>query len=307
MSTFKQWQEKETVILLDGAMSTGLETRGIDLNDPLWTAKALLESPEKISQVHQSYFDEGANIAITNSYQATTAGFAKLGFSKAEGQTFIKQTVLLAQEARQASQTAQAKWIAGSVGPYGAFLADGSEYRGNYGKSREELLAFHRERIALLAEAEVDLFACETIPDRTEIEALVTLLAEYPTIPAWLTVSMKNPHQLSDGTPLAEFQALAEASEAVLAYGVNCVQPEWVTPILEQLQVKGTKPFVVYPNSGAEYDAVTKTWTSHPATAHFFTREAKKWQQLGAKFIGGCCCTTEQEISCLHQTFADLL
>lgn len=303
MVQFEEWQKTQKVVLIDGAMSTGLEELGMDLNDPMWTAKALLEDPEKIVTVHKNYFDSGANIAITSSYQASVLGFKQLGYSVEESKLLIKKTIELAKLGREQSNGVQEKWVAGSVGPYGAFLADGSEYRGNYGLSKEELISFHQERITSLIEAGADLLACETIPDKTEIEALIELLKNLNAPPAFLTVSMRDAEHLSDGTKLSEFQKIAESSNQIFAYGVNCVDPDWVSPILEQLNLNASKPLVVYPNSGEEYDPVTKEWTHEKDTEHLFSIEAKKWHDLGAKFIGGCCCTTCREIKVLKETF----
>lgn len=302
--TIEEFQTQEEVILIDGSMSVGLEEQGLDLNDPLWTAKALVEDQEKVIAVHQAYFEAGANVAITSSYQATIDGFEKLGIELEHARTLIKQTVYLAQQARERTAQTHPMFVAGSVGPYGAYLADGSEYRGAYGKTKTELKAFHKERMALLVEAGADLLACETMPDKTEIEALLELLAEMDTIKAWVTMTLKDAHHLSDGTPLSEIQPLLEASPHVLAYGINCVQPELVTPTLTHLGALDThKPFVTYPNSGATYDPVTKTWSHAHQTETMFTTEAKQWHALGCQYIGGCCCTSTREICWLHDTF----
>ena len=304
---FKEWQKNQKVILIDGSMSLGLEEQGLDLNDKLWTAKALVNEPDKIEKVHQNYYDAGANIAITSSYQATVAGFERLGHTPEEGRALIKRTVQLAKQAQAKSRGTQAKWVAASIGPYGAYLADGSEYRGNYGLLQTELVDFHRERLELLLEAGADLLAIETIPDLTEIQAVIELLAQYPKAAAWLTVTLKDAHHLCDGTDLCVFQLLAESSEQIIAYGVNCVQPDLVLPALEYLKEIATKPLVAYPNSGAIYDPTTKVWTHNHAVDEVFSNEALKWHGLGCKWIGGCCCTSAKEISLLKETFAAVL
>jgi len=219
----------------------------------------------------------------------------------------IKRTVRLAKQAKANSQGTQAKWVAASVGPYGAYLADGSEYRGNYGLAQAELVAFHRERLKLLLEAEPDLLAIETIPDLTEIQALIELLAQHPEAVAWLTVTLKDAHHLCDGTDLRAFQQLVESSDQIIAYGVNCVQPDLVQPALDYLEEAATKPLVAYPNSGAVYDPTTKVWTHSHAVDDVFTRQALQWHEAGCKWIGGCCCTSAKEISLLKETFAAVL
>jgi len=304
---FKEWQKNQKVILIDGSMSLGLEEQGLDLNDKLWTAKALVNEPDKIEKVHQNYYDAGANIAITSSYQATVTGFERLGYTTKESRTLIKKTVELAKQAQAKSQGTQEKWVAASVGPYGAYLADGSEYRGNYGLAQTELVDFHSERLELLLEAEPDLLAIETIPDITEIQAIIELLAQHPKASAWLTVTLKDAHHLCDGTDLRVFQLLAESSEQIIAYGVNCVQPDLVLPALEYLEEIATKSLVAYPNSGAIYDPATKVWTHSHAVDEVFSKKALKWNESGCKWIGGCCCTSSKEISLLKETFAAVI
>jgi homocysteine S-methyltransferase len=266
-----------------------------------------VNEPDKIEKVHQNYYDAGANIAITASYQATVAGFERLGHTTEESRALIKRTVQLAIQAQAKSQGTQEKWVAASVGPYGAYLADGSEYRGNYGLSQTELVDFHRERLELLLEAGADLLAIETIPDITEIQALIELLAQHPKATAWLTVTLKDAHHLCDGTDLRVFQQLAESSEQIIAYGINCVQPDLVLPALEYLKKNATKPLVAYPNSGAIYDPTTKVWTHSHAVDEVFSNEALKWHESGCKWIGGCCCTSSKEIKLLRETFAAVI
>lgn len=304
---FNTWRKKQEVIIIDGSMSAGLEAQGLNLNDPLWTAKALKEAPEKIQKVHEDYYNAGANIAITASYQATLAGLKKAGLTADNSSQLIRKTVTLAKNARTNSYGQQKKWVAASVGPYGAYLADGSEYSGNYGLTKEQLKSFHCQRLELLLAEKPDLIAIETIPDRTEIQALTELLAEYPTALAWLTVTLRDERHLADGTDLLDFQALVESCEQVFAYGVNCVKPEWVLPALSCLAGERTKPLVAYPNSGADYDANTKQWQPDESLASYFNQGAQAWHRLGCQLIGGCCRTTTAETRQLVAVFRQKL
>jgi homocysteine S-methyltransferase len=170
--------------VLDGAMATELEARGCNLADSLWSAKVLVENPELIREVHLDYFRAGAQVAITASYQATPAGFAARGLDEAQSRALIGKSVELARKAREAylaeNPHAGTLLVAGSVGPYGAYLADGSEYRGDYVRSAEEFTAFHRPRVEALLDAGADLLACETLPSFAEIKALAALLVSIP-------------------------------------------------------------------------------------------------------------------------------
>lgn len=300
---FKEWAREQEVILIDGSMSQGLMERDANLNHRLWTAKALIDSPEKIQAVHQSYFDAGSNIAITASYQASYKGFEELNYSEQEATDFLRSSVLLAQEAKKASSGSQEKWIAGSIGPYGAYLADGSEYRGNYAISKDELIKFHKKRIQVLVEAGVDLLAIETMPDIEEIKVLLELLKEFPKTIAWVSCTLSDSQYISDGTLLLDVQSLLEKNPQIIAYGINCVAPELVTPTINILKPAATKELVVYPNSGEHYDPETKTWSHEHTDNSVFTTQAREWAELGCTWIGGCCCTTEKDILALKKTF----
>ncbi|MEV4951719.1 homocysteine S-methyltransferase [Paenarthrobacter nitroguajacolicus] len=288
-------------LVLDGALATELEAHGCDLEDALWSAKVLLEQPHLIKQVHRDYFDAGASLAITASYQATPQGFARRGLSVDESLELVALSVRLADEARQealAEGSARGPLlVAGSVGPYGAYLADGSEYRGDYTLSAAEFRDFHRPRIAALVEAGADFLACETLPSFAEAEALLALVAEFD-VESWFTFTLRDSGNISDGTPVADVAALLSAEPRVAAVGVNCVPLELVTEALGTLQLSLNKPLVAYPNSGESYDAVTKTWGPSEGVQGNGTLagNAAVWQDRGARLIGGCCRTTPRDI-----------
>lgn len=290
------------VLVLDGALATELEARGCDLADNLWSAKVLMENPQLIYQVHYDYFNAGAQCAITASYQATPQGFAARGIDNAQAVTLIARSVELAARAR-ADYLAQHPdagqlLIAGSVGPYGAYLADGSEYRGDYQLPQQEMIAFHRPRIAALVDAGVDLLACETLPSFSEIKALVALLTEFPSTPAWFSFTLRDSAHLSDGTPLAEVVSLLNLTPQVVALGINCIALESVSGALNTLAALTSAPLVVYPNSGEHYDADSKTW-SQEASDCSLSSQLPQWLAAGAKLIGGCCRTTPQDIAAI--------
>ncbi|AFR30118.1 homocysteine S-methyltransferase [Arthrobacter sp. Rue61a] len=288
-------------LVLDGALATELEAHGCDLEDPLWSAKVLLEQPHLIKQVHRDYFDAGASVAITASYQATPQGFAWRGLGAEESLELVALSVRLADEARRealADGTANGPLlVAGSVGPYGAYLADGSEYRGDYTLSAAEFRDFHRPRIAALVEAGADFLACETLPSYAEAEALVALVAEFD-VESWFTFTLRDSGHISDGTPIGDVAVLLSAEPRVTAVGVNCVPLELVTDALGTLHRFSNKPLVAYPNSGESYDAVTKTWAPSAGVQGSGTLagNAPDWQDRGARLIGGCCRTTPRDI-----------
>ncbi|NRD80014.1 homocysteine S-methyltransferase [Bacillus sp. BRMEA1] len=292
---------QHSIMLLDGALATELESHGCNLDDPLWSARVLLENPELIYQVHYDYFCAGADCAITASYQATIDGFSARGIEKIEALELIKQTVLLARRARddfwkENTQHNRPKpLVAASVGPYGAYLADGSEYVGNYGVTDERLVEFHRSRIAALIEAGADLLAFETIPSLQEAKVLSSLLREFPEAYAWLSFSLKNEKEISDGTKLTECAQVFEEYKQISAIGLNCAPVTYVTNAIRELSANTSKPILVYPNSGETYNPETKTWHGQEL-CDSFKLQSEEWYQAGARLIGGCCRTSPHHI-----------
>jgi homocysteine S-methyltransferase len=294
--------DRYPVLVIDGALATELERRGYDLKDDLWSAKILLEQPEAIKQLHYDYFKAGADCAITASYQATIEGFSRRGLTEQEARALLQKSVRLAIEARDefwadgSNRAGRSKpFVAASVGPYGAFLADGSEYRGNYGLSEQELMEFHRQRMRALLEAGADLLACETIPCLTEAQALVKLLEEFQTIPAWMSFSCRDEQHVSEGQKLGDCVKLVESSPSVAAAGVNCTSPKYIPSLIHQVKKATDKPVLVYPNSGETYDATRNDWDGQPVYESF-SDEAKDWFKAGARMIGGCCRTSPKDI-----------
>lgn len=288
-------------IIIDGALASELQRRGCDLNDSLWSAKVLIEQPDLIRQVHYDYFKAGADCATTASYQASPLGFAKKGISLDESIKLIKKSVELAQQAKEQYLTQIGKnkllFIAGSVGPYGAYLADGSEYTGNYQLSEEEFIEFHQIRIQALIDAKADILACETLPNFAEIKALVKVLKQYPSMTAWFSFTLKDANHLSDGSPLKEVIDYLNNVDQVVSVGINCIALEEVTAALTVLQTLTRKPLIVYPNSGEQYDPTTKQWHKNHQHNCTFKNQLPTWLKLGAKLIGGCCQTTPKDIA----------
>lgn len=293
---------RQRIGILDGAMATELEARGCDLNDALWSARVLLEQPELIRAVHLDYFNAGADFAITASYQATVEGFAKRGLSREQALGLIKKSVQLAQEARDEFWAKEENRIgrgyplvAGSVGPYGAYLADGSEYRGDYNLSEDELIAFHRPRIEALIAAGTDLLACETIPCLAEAQALIRLLAEFPGTTAWFTFTAKDGEHLSNGGRIADAAAFLDKQPQAAAIGINCTSPLYIPALIREIGKSASKPIIVYPNSGEVYDPAANTWHGETSCDSFGV-QSKGWFEAGASLIGGCCRTTPGHI-----------
>jgi homocysteine S-methyltransferase len=271
-------------VVLDGGLATQLESQGHNLNSDLWSARLLQDDPEAIVQAHLAYFAAGAQVATTASYQASIDGLVRAGVTHADAQELIKRSVRLAHRARTSSENDHQRWIAGSVGPYGAALADGSEYRGEYDLSVRELREWHRPRIQLLSEAGADILALETIPCLIEVEALLAEI-DGSGQPCWLSITCVG-DQTRAGEPAAEAFSLARDVDEIIAVGANCIDPADAYALVGIASRAAAKPVVIYPNSGERWDAAIKAWTG-PAT--FQADDVKDWLDAGARLVGGCC------------------
>ena len=270
-----------TTLVLDGGLSNQLADQGCDLTDALWSARLLADAPEQVEAAHTAYVRAGAQVLITASYQATYEGFAHRGIERAETGRLLRSSVALARRAAAGGTDVR---VAASVGPYGAMLADGSEYRGRYGRSVRELADFHRPRIETLAEAAPDVLALETVPDVDEAEAMLRV-AEGTGVPVWLSYTIAGDRTRA-GQPLAQAFALAAGRPEVVAVGVNCCPPGDVDAAVDLAVAATGKPVVVYPNSGEGWDAAARSWTGGSA---FDPARAAAWRAAGARLIGGCC------------------
>ena len=307
MGKFKDLLDKQEIIILDGALGTELESQGYDVSGKLWSAQYLLDQPQIIQNVHESYVGAGSDIITTSSYQASIPAFIEAGLTPEKSYDLLKETVFLAQKAIENVWTGLSPeeqkqrpcpLVAGSVGPYAAYLADGSEYTGDYQLSEEEFQEFHRPRIQALLEAGCDLLAIETIPNGAEAAAILRLLAEeFPQAEAYLSFAAQSENAISDGTKIEELGNLAQESPQVLAVGFNCTAPHLIAPLLDSFGKVCSKPFLTYPNSGEIYNALTKTWHDDPEQERSLLENSKLWQEQGVQLFGGCCRTRPEDIA----------
>ena len=320
-------------VLLDGGLATFLETLGADISGALWSADILLKQPALVKQTHLEYFRAGANIAITASYQASVPGLVKhLNITDEQAKEVVRKSVKIAHEAREEfvaetlaklSQTDEEEivangstlaeyeqsirgrlFIAGSVGPYGAYLANGSEYRGDYNVAKEDMKAFHRGRIEALIDAGVDVLACETMPSKAEIEALLELLrTEFAGTEAYFSFTLKNGEHISDGTPLTDVAPLFYGIDQVVAQGFNCVSDDVALlaaiKVYRPLMTRGT--LLVYPNSGELWNAEARQWEGRIAEGSSLAEKTLEWWTAGAGIVGGCCGTAPKDIEVMRK------
>ena len=276
---------------LDGGLASELQSRGHDLSGALWSARLLHDDPAAVRNVHATYFASGATVGISASYQASRAGFERQGRTRDEADRLLGRSVQLVRDAREVAAAAgatQRMLVAASVGPYGATLHDGSEYRGRYGVAQRDLVAFHRERLDVLVAARPDLLAVETVPDVDEASAVVEALQDYD-VPAWLSFSCADDATTCAGQAIEDAAALVATAPTVDAIGINCTKPEHVAGLVARIRaVEPGLAIVVYPNAGRVWDAEASVWHGH-GTDRLPAAAVSSWFDAGVALVGGCC------------------
>lgn len=297
--------------VLDGGLATALEQGGYTLDTPLWSARALLEAPDRIRAVHASFLEAGADCVTSAGYQASFDGLRDAGLDSGQAANVMRRAVSLAVEARDAfwedpaHRTGRSKpVVAASAGPYGAFLADGSEYDGRYGVDSGVLERFHESRLDVLLGTSADVLAFETVPSLAEAEVVARLLGARPGARAWISFSCRDSERLWDGSPVTEaVDACGSAAAALVAVGVNCTAPWHVAGLIERIGTRTDLPIVAYPNSGEIYDAATGSWRGPPAS---WIGDVAVWVAAGARIVGGCCRVGPAEIRELRTRLEEL-
>lgn len=306
------------VAVLDGGLGTAMQSKGADLDRELWSAHFIKEDPQIIQTVHREYYEAGADIVITASYQASVDLFMKvfkLG-AESEAEELIAKSVEIAARAKAEVGGASKRdlLVAASVGPYGACLCGGEEYHGRYGEELGEkfLEDWHRRRFEILVDrTDADILAIETIPCLTEVRALLNLLPSRPKAKAWISVSCTDEHTLRSGEKLADFVQAVESKDKlgqVEAIGVNCTPPKFLPAIISQIRSQTSRAIVVYPNNGDIYDGERRVWleVGDKKNPEAYANEALKWKEAGSPIIiGGCCMTDRHIIRAMSDTLRD--
>ena len=301
-------------IVIDGGLSTALQQAGRELDHPLWTARLVADDPEAIIDAHLAYLRAGARVLVTSSYQASAAGFLASGHDEAAATALLARTTVLARTAierfaaeRPAAErpagTVDRLFVAASVGPYGAVLADGSEYRGDYAIGHRALVAFHRDRLRVLVTSAPDLLAIETMPSAAEARAVAEALEPLATLSSWCSFGCRSGTQTWAGDAIEDAVVAALAIPGVKALGVNCTAPQHIDELLGRIAAVTSLPLVVYPNRGAGWDAATNSWRA-AVTDPFTVEDVSRWVALGARFVGGCCGVGPDDVATLVRRLA---
>jgi len=284
---------RDPFTVIDGGLSTALELLGADISGSLWTAQTVIDDPVLLERAHRSFVEAGADIIATASYQCGTKQFESIGLSAKEARDALASTTTIARRAVEGTSVA----VAASVGPFGASLANGSEYNGRYGVEWQQVEDYHREKLAILVDSGADLIAIETIPLADEALLIAEILEELGAPPAWFSFGFADETQ-TYGLDAVEKVVLSIAGYAdLVAIGLNCTHPRYVDSLLASMSelVSGI-PLIVYPNHGREWDAVARCWIGDSMSISA-VETVTRWVDLGARFIGGCCGIGPEDIA----------
>lgn len=284
--------------LIDGGLSTELERLGAKIQGELWTGRALLDDPDLVRQAHRAFALAGAEVVISSSYQLSRQGFLEVGLTEAEADEALRRSISVAREAVVGTNTK----VAASIGPYGAVLHDGSEYRGDYQVSQAELEAFHAARLEVLLQESPDYLAIETIPNLVEAKALAQVLKSVE-IPKWFSFTAGSADLLWSGEKITDAVAAIAGLPNLVAVGVNCVNPEFVAEIAERIKLLTDAEIIAYPNRGGTWDSANGVWLGNKPRE--FASWLPEWQAAGVTWVGGCCGTDSRDIANLARTVSD--
>ncbi|MGD9998980.1 MAG: homocysteine S-methyltransferase [Ilumatobacteraceae bacterium] len=271
----------EPFTVVDGGLSTALEALGHRPAGHLWTAQLVAVAPDLVVQAHRGFVEAGADVVISASYQASVPGFERAGLDRRSAHAALASTTTLARRSG-------ARFVAASIGPFGAVLGDGSEYSGRYDLSWEGVRAFHRERLVVLADTAPDLFAIETIPSRAEAEIVLDELARVSSTPAWLSTTCADGSHTWAGDDISELARHVGQAPNLAAFGINCTHPRHVPALLRRAAASTSLPLVAYPNHGRDWDGQNECWIGNPDSTEL-ADEAAAWAEIGARVLGGCC------------------
>ncbi|MEY4042759.1 MAG: hypothetical protein RL529_326 [Actinomycetota bacterium] len=286
-----------TVHVIDGGLSTELERLGAQIQGELWTGRALLEDPALVAEAHRAFALAGAEVVISSSYQLSRQGFEEIGLTAADADEALRQSVRVAKGAVAGTNTK----VAASIGPYGAVLHDGSEYRGDYKVGQAALEKFHAERLAVLLEESPDFLAIETIPNLVEAKALAQVLKNVD-VPKWFSFTAASTELLWSGEKVED--AVREIADLpnLVAVGFNCVAPELVAGLAERIKPLISAEIIAYPNRGGIWDSAAGVWLGNAPRE--LASWLDEWMAAGVTWVGGCCSTDSSDIHSLKVSLA---
>ena len=300
---FAPWLNAGRTVILDGGLGTELERRGHQNLGRLWSSALVETNPSALREVHRDFLTAGADVIATATYQASMPTLIECGHDRQSAAQVLRAAVQLVIEERDAH--ASTALVAASIGPFGAHLADGSEYTGGYNVTADDLYQFQSERWHILADSAADIFACETMPSMADVQAIVRLLHETPDRWAWISLMCRDANHLADGTSLSDVFAILNDIPNLAAIGANCIPPRLAPAIMDTFRASTSLPLMVYPNASNAWDMKMGQKLDDLSPTEF-AAESTTWNSHGAQIIGGCCQTTPEHVRKLSAAFNSL-
>ena len=281
------------LVILGGAMGTELQRRGYKTKLPLWSAGANTDVPELVKEIHLDYFNAGADICITNTFRTTPRTYKKLGREQ-DAHDALTKSVELALDAKE--KIGRNVFCGGSYAP----LEDC--YCPELVPSKDELEHEHGQLAQWLKEAGVDFLMPETINDKNEAQAMAQA-ASNATLPFIISFVTDEKGKLLDGSDISEVLEVTDFPERV-AVSLNCREIDTIDSAFNVLKEKYNGIVGLYPNGfGHPHDDLGWVFEDTPDSADKFANTALKWNQSGAKLIGGCCGATPDYIQALYDAY----
>ena len=281
----------KNIFLTDGATGSELDRRGVDTSTSLWSARAIIDAPEILKQVHLDYLDAGAQAITTNTFRTHERSLAKVGIGE-QAKKLTQKAVEIAHSARDKSNPDAA--VYGCVAP----LEDC--YRPELAPDITMCKEEHGQIIQHLVEADVDLVLIETMCSAHETIAAAKAAEEHAT-DNWaisFCLSISEVGVLLDGTPISELVTVIEGAQFV---GINCFPATTLETQIRHLRSLLPDEIEIAAFGNVGYANTDGGWVNTDAIEpDRYASYAMNWISAGATIIGGCCGTTPETIEAIH-------
>ena len=282
------------LLFFDGGMGTLLQAEGLQPGElpETWN----IERKETIRKIHQSYFEAGSDIVLTNTFGANALKFHDENCS-------LKAIIDAAVEnvrfgAKAGIRDGRDYYVALDIGPTGKLLKPLGDL------SFEDAYEAFKEVVQYGEKAGADLIHIETMSDTYEVKAAVLAAKENTNLPVFATMIFDDKGKLLTGGDVPSVVALFEGLR-VDALGINCgMGPKQMLPILQQIAQYTSLPIIVKPNAGLPKQRDGQTY--YDVTPDVFAKQLQEIVKAGACVIGGCCGTTPKHIRAMISACKDL-
>ncbi len=278
---------QQRVLILDGAMGTMLQARGLEAGG--CPELMNLEKPQVVEGVHRDYAQAGAQIIVTNTFGGTRSKLEHYGLED----KVVEINVQAARLARNALADPDRDFVAGSIGPTGRFVEPVGD------APFDEMVAIYAEQVKALVAGGVDLLTCETFLDIRELKAAVMACRECANVPVMAMMTFDDGGRTVLGTSPAAAAVLLEGL-GVDVVGSNCgLGIDGMYELLAEMRQVCSCPLIAQANAGLPI--LKDGETLFPATPVEMTSHHEQLIALGVRVLGGCCGTTPEHIRVMRR------